>query len=187
MGIKKKLGIGLYYSDYLLKDEVLNFLSKNIRVYPTLMKNRWRRSILLMLNKKISLFMGSAADKIERQFIKKRYFTNLKKIRGKIANKGIARGHAWVLSPSNKNQVAKARKMKKGDILIAPMTRPQFMEAFGKASAIVTDEGGITCHAAVISRELGIPCITGANFATKIFKDGDMIEVNANNGIVRKI
>jgi phosphohistidine swiveling domain-containing protein len=187
MGLKKKLDIGLYYSDYLLKDEVLNFLNEDIKVCPIEIENRLRRSILLMLNKKVNLFVGSTADEIERQFIKKYNFTNLKEIKGKIASKGIARGQAWVLSPSIKNQVAKSRKMKKGDILIAPMTRPQFMEAFGKASAIVTDEGGITCHAAVISRELGIPCIIGTNFATKIFKDGDMIEVNANNGVVRKI
>ena len=56
-----------------------------------------------------------------------------------------------------------------------------------KAAAIVTDEGGITSHAAIVSRELGIPCVIGTKFATKVFKDGDLIEVDADKGIVRKI
>ena len=55
-----------------------------------------------------------------------------------------------------------------------------------KAAAIVTDIGGITTHAAIISRELGIPCIIGTKIATKLLKDGDYIEVDAENGIVKK-
>ena len=54
-----------------------------------------------------------------------------------------------------------------------------------KSKAIVTDEGGVTCHAAIVSRELGIPCIIGTRFATKIIKDNDQIEVNATKGVVK--
>ncbi len=67
------------------------------------------------------------------------------------------------------------------------MTRPEYVPAMRKAAAIVTDEGGLLCHAAIISRELGIPCVTGTRIATKVFKDGDLIEVRANHGLVRKI
>lgn len=56
-----------------------------------------------------------------------------------------------------------------------------------KAVAIVTDEGGITCHAAIVSRELGIPCVVGTKIATRVFKDGDLLEVRANHGLVRKL
>ena len=56
-----------------------------------------------------------------------------------------------------------------------------------KAKAIVTDEGGITCHAAIVSRELGKVCVVGTKIATQIFKDGDMVEVDANKGVVRII
>jgi pyruvate,water dikinase len=56
-----------------------------------------------------------------------------------------------------------------------------------KAAAIVTDEGGITCHAAIISRELGVPCIIGTQIASKVFKDGELIEVKANHGVVRRV
>jgi phosphohistidine swiveling domain-containing protein len=78
-------------------------------------------------------------------------------------------------------------KVESGDVLIAPMTSPDYIIGMKKAGAIVTDEGGITCHAAIISRELRIPCIVGTGNATKTFKDGDLIEVNANHGSVRKV
>jgi phosphoenolpyruvate synthase/pyruvate phosphate dikinase len=78
-------------------------------------------------------------------------------------------------------------KMKQGNILVTSMTRPDFVPAMKKAAAIVTDEGGVTCHAAIVSRELGIPCVIGTKIASKVLKDGDLIEVDANKGIVRKI
>lgn len=65
------------------------------------------------------------------------------------------------------------------------MTRPEFVPLMKKAAAIITDEGGITCHAAIVSRELNIPCIIGTRIATKVLKDGDYIEVDADNGIVK--
>ena len=58
------------------------------------------------------------------------------------------------------------------------------MQVLG-ASAIITDEGGLTCHAAIISRELGKPCIVGTKIATKLIKNGDMFEINANHGVVK--
>ena len=77
------------------------------------------------------------------------------------------------------------RSFKKGDIIITPMTTPDMMLALNLASAIVTDEGGVTCHAAIISRELKKPCVIGTKIATKYIKDGDMVEVDADNGIVK--
>jgi len=78
-------------------------------------------------------------------------------------------------------------KMNEGDILVTSMTRPEYVPLMWKSSAIVTDEGGITCHAAIVSREMGKPCIIGTNIATKVFKDGDLVEVDADKGIVRKV
>ena len=76
-------------------------------------------------------------------------------------------------------------KFNKGDILVAPMTRPEFVPLMRKAAAIVTDQGGITSHASIISRELGKPCIVGTKVATKVIKDNQIIEVNANHGVVK--
>lgn len=78
-------------------------------------------------------------------------------------------------------------KMKQGDVLVVSMTTPDFMPIIRLAGAIITDEGGVTCHAAIIARELGIPCIIGTKIATKVLKDGDVAEVDATNGVVRRI
>ncbi len=103
-------------------------------------------------------------------------------IRGLTASTGKVRGQAKVLASADE-----ISKVEEGDVLIAVMTRPDYVPAMRRASAIVTDEGGITCHAAVISRELGIPCIIGTKVATSVFSDGDTLEVNANHGWVRKV
>jgi len=79
------------------------------------------------------------------------------------------------------------KKLKKGDVLVTDTTTPNYVPFLHKVSAIVTDEGGITCHAAVISREMKIPCIIGTHNASKALKDGDMVEVDADNGVVRKL
>ena len=76
---------------------------------------------------------------------------------------------------------------KPGEVLVTVMTNPFFISVMKKAAVIITDEGGITCHAAIVSRELKIPCITGTKIATKFLKDGDLVEVDATNGIVRKL
>jgi pyruvate,water dikinase len=75
-------------------------------------------------------------------------------------------------------------EMQEGEILVSAMTTPEFVPAMQKAAAIITDEGGITCHAAIVARELGKPCVIGTKFATQILKDGDMVEVDADKGIV---
>jgi phosphohistidine swiveling domain-containing protein len=75
----------------------------------------------------------------------------------------------------------------KGDILVTNMTRPIFIKFMKKAAAIVTDAGGILCHAAIVAREMKKPCITGTESATKILKDGDLVEVDADKGVVRKL
>jgi pyruvate,water dikinase len=65
------------------------------------------------------------------------------------------------------------------------MTDPSFILLMKNSSAIITDVGGITCHAAIVSRELKIPCVIGAKIATKVLKDGDIVEVNANEGTIK--
>ncbi len=74
-----------------------------------------------------------------------------------------------------------------GDILVTGMTRPEFVPLMKRASAIITDEGGITCHAAIVAREIKKPCIIGTKIATQVLHDGDLVEVDADNGVVRII
>jgi len=107
----------------------------------------------------------------------------IEEINGVCASNGKTRGRVKViLNPS-----LDYRKFNQGDILVASMTRPEYVYLMKKASAIITDEGGITSHASIISRELGIPCVIGTRIATKVLKDGMEVEVDANKGIVRII
>ena len=77
--------------------------------------------------------------------------------------------------------------MNYGDVLVSVATTPSIVTAMKKAAAIVTDQGGLTCHAAIVSRELGVPCVVGTKIATASLKDGDLVEVDAMKGIVRKL
>ena len=79
------------------------------------------------------------------------------------------------------------RPFGKKDILVTSMTKPENNLILRKYKAIVTDEGGVLSHASIISRELKIPCVIGTKIATRVFKNGDLVEVDANKGIVRKI
>ena len=65
------------------------------------------------------------------------------------------------------------------------MTTPWYLPAMKKAAGFITDEGGLLCHAAIVSREMNKPCIIGTKIATKVLKDGDLVEVDANNGVVK--
>ncbi len=101
-------------------------------------------------------------------------------IKGQVAYGGDITGKVKIiLRPSEFN------KFKKGDILVTSMTRPEFVPLMKKAKAIITDEGGITSHAAIISREMKIPCIIGTKVATKMLNDGDKVELDSEQGLIR--
>ena len=104
----------------------------------------------------------------------------ISELSGSVACQGKARGKVKIIL--FKRDIP---SFKQGEILVTAMTTPEFLPAMKKAAAIVTDEGGITCHAAIVSRELGIPCVIGTKVATKILKDDDLVEVDAEMGIVR--
>ena len=99
---------------------------------------------------------------------------------------GKVTGVVRVIIPDRLNAM-QSSTFNEGDILVTTMTIPNMMFLIGKAAAIVTDEGGITCHASIVARELKKPCIVGTRCATKTFKEGDKIEVDAESGIVKLI
>ena len=101
-------------------------------------------------------------------------------IKGNIAHRGLVRGVVKIVK--RKDQI---KFVKEGDVIVAPMTTPDYVSAMKLASAFVTDEGGIMCHAAIIARELKKPCIIGTKIATKVLKDGDLVEVDADLGVVK--
>jgi len=101
-------------------------------------------------------------------------------LKGATACPGIYTGHVRLIL----NDKA-MHDMLPGEVLVTTMTTPSLMLAIEKAGAIVTDEGGMLCHAAIVSREFNIPCLVGTQKATKIFRDGDFVEVDAEKGIVK--
>ncbi len=103
-------------------------------------------------------------------------------LKGTCACPGFVTGTVKVV-----NSLEEAGKLLQGEILVSYATNPELVSAMRRSAAIVTDAGGLTCHAAIVSRELNIPCVIGTKIATKVFKDGDSAEVDATNGIVCKL
>lgn len=106
--------------------------------------------------------------------------TNTSVIHGTVGNRGKARGKVSIIL-----NVDDFHKMAPGNVLVTTMTTPDYVILMQQAAAIVTDIGGMLCHAAIMSRELGKPCIIGTKVATQVLRDGDEIEVDADKGIVR--
>ncbi len=105
---------------------------------------------------------------------------DIKEIKGQIAFVGKVTGKVKIVT-----SMADAVNLSEGEILVSTMTFPEYIHAMKKAAAFVTNEGGITCHAAIIARELKKPCIIGTKIATQVLKDGDLVEVDATSGMVK--
>jgi len=143
------------------------------------LKQRLKECVLTVENGKANVYTGKALQPF--LLLKKEEADNEKtELRGEIASLGKTSGIARVLMSAGEIE-----KIKKGEVLVTPMTTPDFMTAIKKCVAIVTDEGGITCHAAIIAREMRIPCIIGTKNATRVLHDGDLVEVDADAGVVR--
>ena len=179
MEVGQRAELSIEEMRYVLPIEVGDVLEKKISKKE--IKNR-QDSCLIIYGRKVEVYTGSKAKEKETEIFGRANFTNLSEIRGWGASLGLVQGKARVIMDPKD-----ARLIKKGEILITAMTSPDFIIAMKKSAAVVTDWGGITSHAAIVSRELGIPCIVGTNITTKVFKDGDRIEVNAFDGIVRKV
>ncbi len=100
-------------------------------------------------------------------------------VRGFGASPGVAGGTARLLL-----KASELNRLKPGEVLVTTMTTPDMVPAMARAAAIVTDEGGMTCHAAIVSRELGVPCVVGTRSATKTIADGSEVTVDGKTGQV---
>jgi len=157
---------------YDLKDEYIEELKKRSKEV----------SVVCYDKNNKSFFIYDEDANIIKEALEERLRSNSKEIKGRTAYPGIIKGIAKIV-----NSIEDMKKVNEGDIIISIMTRPELVPAMKKAAGIVTDEGGITCHAAVISRELKIPCIVGTQVVTQIIKDNNLIEMDANKGVVRKL
>lgn len=173
--------LGIKYDELLLMqiEEIRECL--NGRKIPSNLKSRKSYVAYIMGNESGMIFDKNQINKLLNEFIDTPT-KNTKEIKGVVASNGYAKGKAKIfLIPKDVD------KMKKGDILVTTMTTPDFVPLMKKSSAIITDAGGLLCHAAIISRELKKPCIISTKFATQVLKDGDLVEVDADKGIIKII
>ncbi len=178
--------IGISYDNclYLVWKEIVDALISGKLDKKIDIEKRRENYAVYRHEEEIKVFQGKKEvdDLIEEQGLIKQKENEEKEVRGNTAWKGKVRGKAKILfSPED------MMKVKRGDILIAVMTFPSFIAAMEKAAAFVTDEGGILCHAAIVAREMKKPCVIGTKIATKVFRDGDEIEVDADKGEVKII
>lgn len=165
------------YSEYLLSAEIINKTFPNIEELKARKRAYVYHKGTLYTGKTIQEFAASNNLNIAEEDV-----GQTTEVKGMVAYKGKIRGMARLVF-----ERADIAKVKEGDILITAMTTPNLIDAMHRAAGFVTDEGGITSHAAIVAREFKKPCIIGTKFATQIFKDGDIVELDAKAGIVRKI
>jgi phosphoenolpyruvate synthase/pyruvate phosphate dikinase len=167
---------------YCLNDEILDFLQKS--KIPNFEQVHARCS-----NKYVYFYEDGIPKIISDEHLVEQVKKTIEQqeasntlIRGTIALKGVVQGR--VVKVHGKGDLI---KVKDGDILVAKVTMPDYSPAMKVAAAFVTEEGGITSHAAIIARELKKPCIVGTGNCMRMLNEGDLVEVDANNGIVRKL
>jgi len=169
---------------------VVKFLKRNnLSLFTTLkdIENPKKSVQKLWLEKGFIFSSGNFLNITWPQFLSKNnFFYNKEQIntvdgvlQGSAVFPGLVKGLVKIVF-----SLSDFKKVKKGDILISPMTQPNFIPILSKVKGIVTDEGGITSHAAIVARELRKPCIIGTKIATRVLKDGDLVEVDANKGVV---
>lgn len=163
----------------MAKDEFEFYISTGKKPDEEILRSRYDSAVIFAERGEYKIFIGDDAERIKESITKERNSSILK---GQSAYPGVAKGRVRIITNAHiKHQ------FDDGDILVSGMTRPEYFEYVKKSSAFVTDAGGILSHAAITARELKKPCVIGTQVATKVLKDGDMVEVDADKGTVRRI
>lgn len=167
---------------YLTSEELFG-LFDGIQVDLPVIRSRYEDGFLTVASAEgIKIF---SMEECKKEGWNKNFFAEVHKdteLKGTTAYQGKAEGVVRVLKT-----VTDIASFKKGEILVANQTTPEYLPAMKKAAAMVTDQGGITCHAAIVSRELKIPTVIGTKVATRVLKTGDRVEVDAEKGTIKKL
>lgn len=178
--IQKDLDFTSQEMEFISQDEFLRYIDSQIIPNRDTIEKRIsglvysNAGVTLVQNKNISKVFSDLGFKYDIE-----NYENIKELKGVSACKGKVVGEVMIIM-----EKVKISAMKENGILVTSMTTPEYVPAMRKASAFITDEGGITSHAAIVSRELKKPCIIGTKIATKVLKDGMRVEVDADRGIV---
>lgn len=178
--IGKRLNLTGREVRFLSPDELTSALNQKSKLPSKKeLHQRMKNMVLFRQKKRIELFTSKEANKIIQQELPVLKIKGQKILKGISVSPGKAVGKAKIVLGARD-----IHKIRRKDILVAMQTTPDLLSAMNKSAAIITDEGGFLCHAAIVSRELKLPCIVGTKIATKVLKDGDLVEVDADNGVV---
>jgi phosphohistidine swiveling domain-containing protein len=183
--IGRRLHVSVGQIQYLRLREIFNALNSG-EVDTDLLNQRKVECIDYWYKKNGRSFCETLVGKKAKDFLKKinwqKTVAKRNKLTGTCAYPGKVSGTVKVI-----NVPQQMSKMKPGDIMVAHNTNPNLVPAMKKAKALVSGAGGLTCHTAIVAREMQVPCVVGAENCDRILKDGDQVEVDATNGIIKKI
>jgi len=189
MIVAKQLGVDFDQLWWMSTEEILGLFTEKNSFDKSLVSARKKSYSIIHENKKSFLLVGSKSlEFINSFFVSNSSHSEI--IKGVTANSGRVKGVARVFeygASTHDSAIRLVRQMKNGEILVAESTTPEIAMACKKAVAILANQGGLLSHAAIISRELNIPCIVGLGNVTKRVKTGDLVEVDANKGTVKII
>ncbi len=183
--ISSETGFPKKYLFFCSAKEIIDYF-KNGHL-PSLSVLKSRKNFSLWLGQdvfNVKILIGKKAKSYVSRHLSKTRKVSIKRdeIFGNIAFSGRVKGVARIV-----NTREQMKKLMPGDILVSVQTTPELLPAMKKAVAFITDIGGITSHAAIVAREMKKPCIVGLKIATRVLKDGDLVEVDANKGVIRKL
>ena|SRR3989339_905488 len=177
--IGRRFDYSLSEMNYFQPQEIKALLLSGVRMDRAVLVERREICIWIGTEDSEYLFSGKEAEEIMQVVESGRNLKFHEVITGLPASAGMVQGKVRIVLDAQNNE------FKDGEILVTTMTRPEFVPLMKRSLAVITDEGGLTCHASIISRELGIPCVVGTRTATRALKDGDFVEVRAHRGEVR--
>ena len=165
----------------MLTDEIKQMVEEERMPEGVDFEGRKEAAVIWLGNSEFNYIFGNKAkEMILEKFSDLVVVKDTKEIKGTVSSKGEkVQGKVRIVTKENISE------FREGEILVTIMTSPEFVPTMQKAKAIITDEGGVLCHAAIVSRELNKPCIIGTQTSTKILKTGDIIEVDTGKGIVK--
>lgn len=184
--IAKRFSITLEDLFFLSQEEIIDGLQNNTSIFEIIENRRKEGFTIKQVGNSIKVFTGVEEEdnhENKHEINHEKFIDLISEIHGSIACRGIAEGKVKIIfDPESQYKL-----FNEGDVLVTHMTMPDFVPLMQKASAIVTDEGGVLCHAAIIAREFNKPCIIGTKIATQVLKNGDLVEVNADNGTIKRL
>lgn len=178
--LSRRFGISFIESRFLMPKEVAEGLEKELSdEMKRVVAERVKHCVYYAEKDLDIIAIGDDCKQFESMIVEEANH-EVDEFKGQVACTGKVHGLVKIV-----NSTSDMQKVNVGDILVSIATNPDILPAMKKAVAFVTEQGGITSHAAIVAREMRKPCIIGTKIATKVLKDGDLVEVDANRGVIK--